>query len=112
LAEVFRQRGTVVHVTREPGGTALGEKLRQLLLDPVNRCTGGRGDADVRRAARTSRRVIEPALARVTGWCATALLTHRLLTRAAGAAWHGRAGATREWTQRGLQPIYLLFDLA
>ena len=33
LAEILRQRGLVVHVTREPGGTQLGEKLRELLLN-------------------------------------------------------------------------------
>ena len=36
LADLFRRRGIAVHVTREPGGTGLGEKLRQLLLDPEN----------------------------------------------------------------------------
>lgn len=32
LADTLRQRGLSVLVTREPGGTALGEKLRELLL--------------------------------------------------------------------------------
>ena len=32
LAELLRQKGLTVHVTREPGGTELGEKLRELLL--------------------------------------------------------------------------------
>jgi dTMP kinase len=32
LAELLRQKGMTVHVTREPGGTELGEKLRELLL--------------------------------------------------------------------------------
>ena len=32
LAELLRQKGMTVRVTREPGGTELGEKLRELLL--------------------------------------------------------------------------------
>ena len=32
LAELLRHKGMTVHVTREPGGTELGEKLRELLL--------------------------------------------------------------------------------
>jgi dTMP kinase len=31
LAEHLRARGRVVHVTREPGGTELGEKLRDIV---------------------------------------------------------------------------------
>ena len=34
LAAALRERGYVVLVTREPGGTALGEAVRELLLDP------------------------------------------------------------------------------
>ena len=33
LADFFRKRGVKLRVTREPGGTELGEKLRGLLLD-------------------------------------------------------------------------------
>lgn len=33
LAECIRKRGNAVTVTREPGGTELGEKLRELLLN-------------------------------------------------------------------------------
>lgn len=63
LAGVFRAQGRVVTLTREPGGTPLAEKLRQLLLndamDPL--C-----EALLMFAARRDhlQQVIEPALAR------------------------------------------------
>lgn len=36
LAETLRADGKTVYVTREPGGTALSEKIRELLLDKAN----------------------------------------------------------------------------
>lgn len=35
LAQSLRERGLVVNCLREPGGTALGEKIRSLLLEPA-----------------------------------------------------------------------------
>jgi dTMP kinase len=63
LASAIRARGAEVVVTREPGGTALGEKLRELVLhEPME----GTTEALVMFAARREHlvRVIEPALAR------------------------------------------------
>lgn len=63
LAETLRQSGRVVHVTREPGGTELGEKLRELLLnEPMHLET----ETLLMFAARREHlaRLIEPALAR------------------------------------------------
>ena len=63
LATAIRARGAGVVVTREPGGTALGEKLRALALhEPMDGLT----EALVMFAARREHlvRVIEPALAR------------------------------------------------
>ncbi len=63
LANVFREQGRAVTLTREPGGTPLAEKLRSLLLadamDPL--C-----EALLMFAARRDhlQQVIEPALAR------------------------------------------------
>jgi dTMP kinase len=65
LASAIRARGAEVVVTREPGGTPLGEKLRALVLhEPME----GTTEALVMFAARREHlvRVIEPALARGT----------------------------------------------
>ena len=62
VAELFRQAGKVVVLTREPGGTPLSEKLRELVLhlpmDPL-------AEALLMFAARREHlvQVIEPALA-------------------------------------------------
>ncbi len=63
LAEWLRAKGLTIHVTREPGGTPLGEKLREMLLnDPMHLET----ETLLMFAARREHlaRVIEPALAR------------------------------------------------
>lgn len=63
LASTIRARGAGVVVTREPGGTPLGERLRELVLnEAMDRTT----EALVMFAARREHlvRVIEPALAR------------------------------------------------
>ena len=66
LAERFlAERGTEVVVTREPGGTATGERIRQLLLDPETGRLDARAEALLFAAARaqTVTNVIRPALA-------------------------------------------------
>ena len=63
VAALFRQAGSAVVLTREPGGTALSEKLRELVLhEPMDALT----EALLMFAARREHlvQVIEPALAR------------------------------------------------
>ena len=63
IASAIRARGVDVVVTREPGGTPLGEKLRELVLhEPME----GTTEAILMFAGRREHlvRVIEPALAR------------------------------------------------
>ena len=63
VAELFRQAGRAVVLTREPGGTPVSEKLRELVLhEPMDPLT----EALVMFAARREHlvQVIEPALAR------------------------------------------------
>lgn len=64
LAAALRERGYVVLVTREPGGTALGEAIRDLLLDPRHRGMSERAEALLYAAARAHlvKEVIRPAL--------------------------------------------------
>jgi dTMP kinase len=63
LAEALRARGLDVVATREPGGTAFGEKIRQLLLDSRSRPDPS-AELVLMFAARAQhvREVIEPAL--------------------------------------------------
>jgi dTMP kinase len=63
VAALFRRAGRAVVLTREPGGTPLSEKLRELVLhEPMDALT----EALLMFAARREHlvRVIEPALAR------------------------------------------------
>jgi dTMP kinase len=112
LAERLRQRGLTVQVTREPGGTALGEKLRDLLLNqPMHLET----ETLLMFAARREHlaQVIEPALARGE-W----VVCDRF-TDATHAYQGGGRGLERSklqilehWVHEHLQPnLTLLFDL-
>jgi dTMP kinase len=64
LAQALRDRGYVVLVTREPGGTPLGEAIRDMLLDPRHRGMTPRAEALLYAAARAHlvTQVIRPAL--------------------------------------------------
>jgi dTMP kinase len=65
LAATLRERGYVVLVTREPGGTPLGEAVRDVLLDPRYHGMSARSEALLYAAARAHlvEQVIRPALA-------------------------------------------------
>lgn len=62
-ARLAARRGAVL--TREPGGTALGERVRSIFLDPATGHVDGRAEALLVAAARAQHvaQVIEPALA-------------------------------------------------
>jgi dTMP kinase len=112
LSEQFRARGRTVRTTREPGGTPLGERLRELLLSlPMHAET----EALLMFAARREHlaQVIQPALA------AGEVVISDRFTDASFAYQCGGRGlpearlATLEtWVQSGLQPdLTLLFDV-
>jgi dTMP kinase len=65
LAAVLEAQGLTVLVTREPGGTAIGNAVRTLLLDPAHTEMSPRAETLLFNAARAQivDQVIRPALA-------------------------------------------------
>lgn len=65
LAEYLRARGYVVVLTREPGGTAIGEQVREVILSTRNRTMRNETEVLLFSAARAQivAEVIRPALA-------------------------------------------------
>lgn len=115
LAEALESRGLTVLLTREPGGTPVGEKLRSLVLDH------GHGEIDAHtealifaasRAAHASQ-VIRPALER-----GDIVLTDRYIDSSVAYQGAGRAlgedavRSLNEWATSGLQPhLTVLLDV-
>ncbi|MEX2425259.1 MAG: dTMP kinase [Thermomicrobiaceae bacterium] len=64
VADLLRKSGTHVVLTREPGGTPLGERIRSVLLDPGECAIVPRAEALLMSAARSQHvsEVIQPAL--------------------------------------------------
>lgn len=112
LAEWLRAKGLVVHVTREPGGTELGEKLRTLLLnEPMHLET----ETLLMFAARREHlaRLIEPALARGE-WVVCDRFSDATYAYQGGGRGLDRAKflALEHWVHEHVQPnLTLLFDL-
>jgi dTMP kinase len=66
LATVLEKRGERVTMTRQPGGTALGDRIRALLLDAQSEAIAARAEMALMFADRAQAiaEVIEPSLAR------------------------------------------------
>ena len=66
ISEFFEKKGRVVLLTREPGGTDIGEKLRDILLDKANTAMDPVTEMLIYAASRAQhvREVIEPAIER------------------------------------------------
>ncbi len=111
IAEQVRARGIEVITTREPGGTALGEALRQIILnEPMH----GETEALMVFAARREHlaEVIEPALARGV-WVISDRFTDSTFAYQCGGRGlpESRAKILEEWVHGHLQPnITFLFD--
>jgi len=112
LAAFLRERGMVVQVTREPGGTELGEKLRELLLnDPMHLET----ETLLMFAARREHlaKLIEPALARGE-WVICDRFSDATYAYQGGGRGLDRSKflTLEHWVHGHLQPdLTLLFDL-
>jgi len=112
VAEILRAHGAELVVTREPGGTALGEQLRQLVLhQPMT----SRTETLLVFAARAQHieAVIEPALS-AGRWVLCDRFTDATFAYQGGGRGvdDSEIGALEHWVQRGLQPdLTLLFDV-
>jgi dTMP kinase len=112
LAARLRQAGHEVVLTREPGGTPLGEKLRSLVLaEPMHIET----ETLLMFAARREHMdlVIQPALAAGT-WVVSDRFTDATFAYQGGGRGMAseRIGALESWVQGSFQPdLTLYFDL-
>ena len=111
-ADWLRAHGHAVLLTREPGGTPLGESLRALLL---HQAMHPDTEALLMFAARREHlaQVIEPALERGE-WVLCDRFTDASFAYQGGGRGLDitRLEALESWVQRGLQPgLTLLFDL-
>ena len=112
VADWLRQQGREVIVTREPGGTPLGENLRELLL---HRDMDADTELLLMFAARQEHLagLIWPALAR-GAWVVSDRFTDASYAYQCGGRGiaEERVAALEQWVQRGFKPdLTLLFDV-
>ncbi|WP_334189207.1 dTMP kinase [Noviherbaspirillum sp.] len=112
FAELLAARGRTVITTREPGGTALGEKLRELLLHETMHLET---EALLMFAARREHlaQIIEPALGR-GDWVISDRFTDATFAYQGGGRKLDRQklAALEQWVHPHLQPdLTLLFDV-
>lgn len=114
LVRLLEERGLTVRATREPGGTALGERLREVLLDRGQRLAP-ETETLLMFAARREHveTVIEPALA-AGAWVVCDRFTDATYAYQAGGsgvAWE-KIATLEQWVHPGLEPdLTLLFDV-
>jgi dTMP kinase len=115
LEATLRARGVAVRGTREPGGTILGERIRELLLAPSTTPIDPLADALLFNAARRQlvEEVIEPSLgAGITVICARFADSTRAYQGYGGGLIVEDLARLEEIATRGLQPdLTLLLDV-
>ena len=114
LGEALRQRGHTVTITREPGGTSVGESIRNILLNSLDLDISDETELLLIFAARAQHiaRVIEPALAR-----GEVVICDRFTDASFAYQGGGRGIADekiqllKDWVQKSLSPdLTLLLD--
>ena len=114
-AEFLKNRGIALHLTREPGGTPLGEALRALLLD-VRQAYAPETEALLMFAARREHidKVIAPTLRSGT-WVLSDRFTDASFAYQGGGSgvdWE-KLAALERWVHGDLQPdLTLYFDVS
>jgi dTMP kinase len=115
LARFLKGRGLKVRTTREPGGTTLGERLRELLLDRDQQLSH-ETETLLMFAARREHveKIIAPALAAGT-WVLCDRFTdatYAYQSGGSGVAWD-KVAALEQWVHATLQPdLTLIFDVS
>jgi len=115
IQEYFQRAGKTVVLTREPGGTALGEKIRELLLDQRNDAMASDTELLLMFAGRAQHlaQVICPALAR-GDWVLCDRFTDATYAYQGGGRGIAptRITAMETWVQAELRPdLTLLLDV-
>lgn len=115
LAGALRAAGREAVLTREPGGSDLGETLRALLLDPVHAPVDPRTEALLFAAARSAHvvRTLSPALMRgavvVTDRYVDSSVAYQGAVRGLGEEW---IATLNDWATHGLVPdLTVLIDV-
>jgi dTMP kinase len=116
LKELIEGAGVPLTATREPGGTALGEKIRELLLHGADNAMCADTELLLMFAARAEHldRIVKPALARGR-WVLSDRFTDATYAYQGGGRGIGetRIAALEQWVQGDLRPdLTLILDIA
>lgn len=115
IQQYFAEQNQSITVTREPGGTELGEQIRELLLTPRSQGMASDTELLLMFAARAEHieQIIQPALCRGE-WVLSDRFTDATFAYQGGGRGIAQQRITEiaDWTLKDLKPdLTLLFDL-